>query len=258
MSKVVLHFEEFGEAHLPPLLILHGFFASNRNWRHISKQLSDSYHVYSIDLRNHGASPHDPLMDYPSMALDVKGFIEDHGLNTVDILGHSMGGKVAMWFALHHPEQLCKLIVVDIAPVSYQHSFDGLIDTLLELPLDELSNRKQADEWLRKAIEDLSFRQFLLQNLVLVDGHYQWRINLNYFKQAGLAIIEFPELDSGLRYPKPITVLAGENSKYVDKAAVFRLFPQADIQQIANSGHWPHVEAPEAFLAAVRTSLEQA
>ncbi len=258
MSKVVLHFETFGEAHLQPLLILHGFFASNRNWRHISKQLSDSYHVYSIDMRNHGASPHDPLMDYPSMALDLKGFIEDHGLTAVHLLGHSMGGKIAMWFALHNPEQLRKLVVVDIAPVSYQHSFDGLIDALIELPLEQLSNRKQADEWLSKSIEDPSFRQFLLQNLVLVNGHYQWRINLNYFKQAGPAIIAFPELDSTLSYSKPMTVLAGEKSKYVDKAAVYRLFPSADIHEIADSGHWPNVEAPELFLATVRTSLKQA
>lgn len=255
MSSVTLHFEEFGSEAQPPLIILHGFFASNRNWRHVARQLADGYHVYSLDLRNHGSSPHNPLMDYPGMALDVKAFIECRGLTAVHLLGHSMGGKIAMWFALHYPESLQKLIIADIAPVGYQHSFDPLIDALLALPLDQLSNRKQADEWLSDSIDNPVFRQFLLQNLVLENAKYRWRINLDYFKQAGPCIAGFPDVDKTLCYSGSVKFLTGEKSKFVQPDAVFSLFPKATIQAIANAGHWLHVEAPAEFLDAVRDYL---
>ncbi len=257
MQTVSLHFEEYGTDNEFPLIILHGFFASNRNWRFIAKQLSDRYHVFNVDLRNHGSSLHHELMDYPSMAHDLKAFIDAHGLAPAHILGHSMGGKVAMWFALHFPAMLQKLIVVDVAPMSYEHSFDPLIDALKALPLNQLLNRKQADEWLSPAIENAEFRQFLLQNLVLQEGSFQWRINLDYFKTAGPFIVGFPDLPESLQLKASTLFIKGEQSNYVHETQVYRFFPHAIVATIANAGHWLHVEAPEAFLTSVNDFLNE-
>ncbi|TAK60218.1 alpha/beta fold hydrolase, partial [Methylobacter sp.] len=145
METVQLAFEEFGDSNNSPLIILHGFFASSRNWRQIALRLSVRFHVYVPDMRNHGASPHHPLMDYPAMTADLLQFMDDHGLKTASLLGHSMGGKVAMWLALSAPDRVNKLVVADIAPVSYKHNFDKTIQSLKALPLAEISNRKQAE-----------------------------------------------------------------------------------------------------------------
>lgn len=154
MSAVTLAFEEFGAADAPPLIILHGFFASSRNWRNVAQQLSDNFHVYVLDMRNHGASPHNPIMDYEAMAGDVLHFMAARQIVAAAILGHSMGGKIAMWLALNHPERVTQLVVVDIAPISYQHQFDKLIGALEALPLAQISNRKQAEMLLAEAIPD--------------------------------------------------------------------------------------------------------
>ena len=176
MKKIVaLAFEEFGVADAPPLIILHGFFASSRNWRQIAKQLGSKFHVYVLDQRNHGASPHVPVMDYPSMASDLSAFLDEREIASACLVGHSMGGKVAMWFALNHPERIARLIVVDIAPVAYRHNFDDIVKTLKALPLDRIGNRKQADDFLSETITEPGFRQFLLQNLILHEGNYRWR-----------------------------------------------------------------------------------
>ena len=193
MSKAqALVFEEYGQATQPALLILHGFFASSRNWRKIARKLAENLHIYLLDMRNHGDSPHDAIMDYPSMAADIELFLDSQQLNRANILGHSMGGKAAMWLALSHPERINKLIVADIAPVSYRHSFDNLIQALKQLPLDKLTNRKQADSLLSGPIPESSFRQFLLQNLVLKEGKYSWRIDLDVFSNTADDIIAFP------------------------------------------------------------------
>jgi pimeloyl-ACP methyl ester carboxylesterase len=141
METVELAFEELGSPGNAPLIILHGFFASSRNWRQVAEKLAASFHVYVLDMRNHGASPHHPVMDYPAMAADLLQFMDVQGLTTASLLGHSMGGKVAMWFALNYPEHMEKLIVADIAPVSYQHSFDNTIRILKALPLVEIPIR---------------------------------------------------------------------------------------------------------------------
>ena len=167
MEEMKLAFEEFGDSSNKPLILLHGFFASSRNWRQIAKKLAEHYHVYVLDLRNHGLSPHADEMDYPLMAEDLKYFMDLHDLQTANILGHSMGGKVAMWFTLIYPERVQKIVIADISPVCYQHSFDSTINALRKLPLGQISNRKQADEFLAPFISELSYRQFLLQNLQL-------------------------------------------------------------------------------------------
>lgn len=251
MKDLELAFEEFGNPDNSSLIILHGFFASSRNWRQVAEKLSAKFHVYVLDMRNHGASPHNPVMDYPSMATDLLRFIENRELKTVSLLGHSMGGKIAMWFALNHPDFVDHLIVADIAPVSYTHSFDDTIQALKALPLAEISNRKQAEELLASAIPELSYRQFLLQNLPLKNGEYCWRIDLDVFYHMAPNIVAFPNTDHVEPFTGKTLFIAGADSSYVKAEDISVLFPQASISTIANAGHWLHVQQPDVFTELV-------
>ncbi len=252
-----LVFEEFGDANNPPLIILHGFFASSRNWRSVAEKLSTQFHVYVPDQRNHGGSFHNPAMDYPTMAVDLLAFIEQQGLTKVSLLGHSMGGKVAMWFALNHPDKVNKLIIADIAPVSYTHCFNSTIGALQALPLAHISNRKQADEFLAAAIPELSYRQFLLQNLVLDNGAYCWRVDLDIFYHAASAIIGFPNTETIAPFIGKVLFIAGEQSNYVKDKDMIPLFPTATLSVIAGAGHWLHVQQPTIFISHVADFLMQ-
>jgi esterase len=255
MEAVDLAFEELGNPDDAPLIILHGFFASSRNWRQVAEKLAASFHIYVLDMRNHGSSPHHPIMDYPAMAADLLLFMENRGLITASLLGHSMGGKVAMWFALNHPERMDKLIVADIAPVSYMHCFNNLIEALKAIPLHEISNRKQAELQLASAIPELGYRQFLLQNLVLKDGAYCWRIDLDIFYQMAPNIIAFPGTEQIMPFTGKTLFLAGEDSSYVKADDVTALFPDAMLSVIANAGHWLHVQQPGVFIEQVEQFL---
>jgi pimeloyl-ACP methyl ester carboxylesterase len=255
MLAVDLAFEEFGHSDNAPLIILHGFFASSRNWRQVAEKLALRYHVYVLDMRNHGVSPHHVLMDYPAMSTDLLLFMDVHKLNTVSLLGHSMGGKVAMWFALNYPERLDKLIVVDIAPISYTHCFNNLIQALKELPLHQINNRKEAELWLVEHIPEQSYRQFLLQNLILKEGSYSWRINLDTFYRMAPNIIAFPSVDSIAPYAGSALFLGGENSGYIKLEYINVLFPNALFNIIANAGHWLHVQQPIVFIEEVESYL---
>ncbi len=255
METVELAFEEFGHSDDAPLIILHGFFASSRNWRPVAEKLAASFHVYALDMRNHGASPHHPIMDYPAMAEDLLQFMDAQSLTTANLLGHSMGGKVAMWFALNYPERMDKLIVADIAPVSYKHCFNNLIQALKALPLHEISNRKQAELMLASAIPELGYRQFLLQNLVLKNGAYCWRIDLDIFDRMAPNIIAFPDAGHISAFTGKTLFLAGEDSGYVKADDVNTLFPDAKLIVIANAGHWLHVQQPSVFIEQVEQFL---
>ncbi len=254
MKSVDLAFETFGHANDCPLIILHGFLASSRNWRSIAKRLAEKHFVHVLDMRNHGVSPHAEQMDYPSMAHDIACFMDKRSLQKAHLLGHSMGGKIAMWFALHYPERVEHLMVADIAPVNYKHSFNPIIHALKQIPLDELANRKHAEQLLVEAIPDGGFRQFLLQNLVLKDGRYYWRINLDIIQQTAHHIVGFPESNSQA-YAKQALFIAGENSQYIRPETVYQKFPYAEIVEIANTGHWLYVEAPDAFCQVINNWL---
>jgi len=255
MHPVDLTFEAFGESDACPIIILHGFLASARNWRTVAKSLAETHRVYVVDMRNHGASPHAELMDYPTMAADLLQFMDGIGLEKAHLLGHSMGGKVAMWFAMHYSERVEKLIVVDIAPINYSHSFDPMLHALRKLPLENLANRKQAELPLADVIPDLGFRQFLLQNLLLRDGVYFWRINLDIIQSNAHHVVGFPQT-SITSYDAPALFVVGEHSDYVDHTAVFDKFPHAKICEIPGTGHWLYVEAPEMFCNMVSSWLE--
>lgn len=256
METVELAYEELGVGNPVPLIILHGFFASSRNWRKIAERLSAIFHVYVLDLRNHGLSPHHAIMDYPSMAADVLQFMDKHQLATAHLLGHSMGGKIAMWLALIHPYRLEKLIVADIAPKSYVHSFDNTIQALIDLPLSEIHSRKQAEILLSSSLPDLSYRQFLLQNLVLKDNHYCWRVDLAVFKQTAANIISFPDTQDLLPYKGGTIFIAGAESSYLAPQDRLNLFPDSEFKMVAGAGHWLHVQQPAIFIELVENFLQ--
>ncbi|NOT11575.1 MAG: alpha/beta fold hydrolase [Methylococcaceae bacterium] len=258
MDVMDLAFEEFGHAENPPLIILHGFLASARNWRHIAQKLAAHFHVYVVDMRNHGASPHAPLMDYPSMAIDVLEFLNQRGIKKASLMGHSMGGKIAMWFALNYPDCLDKLIVADIAPVSYSHSFNATLAALQALPLAEISNRKQAEVLLASTIPELSYRQFLLQNLVLIESHYQWRINLDIFYRMAPNIAAFPNCGHLPPCQNKTLFVAGKDSNFVKADAIYPSFPTAQLTFIPDAGHWLHVQEPAVFIEHIENFLRHA
>ena len=257
MEAIELAYEELGHQHPVPLIILHGFFASSRNWRNIAEKLSSQYHVYLLDLRNHGRSPAHEIMDYLSMTADVLQFMDTHRIFAPIVMGHSMGGKIAMWLALNYPKRLGKLVVVDIAPKSYLHSFDNTIQALIDLPLAEIQNRKQAEILLSRDIPEQHYRQFLLQNLILKEGRYCWRIRLDIFMRTAANIVAFPEIDNLVAYKGATLFVVGSDSEYVGLADTFRLFPNAKRKVIAQAGHWLHVQQPEVFTEVVENFLQR-
>lgn len=256
METVELAYDELGKNNPIPLIILHGFFASSRNWRQIAERLSALFHVYVLDLRNHGNSPHHATMDYQSMADDVLRFLDRHHIDKTHILGHSMGGKIAMWFGFNHPERIYKQVIVDIAPKAYSHNFEKLIQALRNLPLDNIQNRKQAEQLLAADIPELAYRQFLLQNLVLRDGHYQWRIDLTVFGSMAANIVAFPEMEHFLPYAGEALFIAGGDSNYLNQQDTLHLYSNATFTSIANVGHWLHVQQPEVFSEVVENFLQ--
>lgn len=256
MEAIDLAFEIFGvPTEKPPLIILHGFFASSRNWRQIAAKLAEKRQVYVPDMRNHGLSEHHPVMTYPAMAADVLRLLDQHKLDSIQLLGHSMGGKAAMWFALNYPDYLDKLVIVDIAPITYPHSFTALIAALKALPLADISNRKQAENYLAEAIPELSYRQFLLQNLILQENSYRWRVDLDIFARTADNIIGFPQTLQLRPFLGETLAIAGADSDYVQATPTKALFPNALFAEIADAGHWVHAQQPAAFLATVEGFL---
>lgn len=250
MKPVELAYHVFGDPSAPPLLILHGLFASSTNWNTLAKRFSSRFRVLTPDLRNHGASPQTEAMDYPHMTADLCTFLDAQGIARASLIGHSMGGKAAMWLALNSPQRVDKLVVVDIAPVAYSHSYAGLIRALKRLPLDRIKNRKEADHWLEERIPDARLRQFLLQNLVFREQRYHWRIYLDALLHAVSDITGFPETEEGMRFTGNTLFLSGEHSDYVKpehRRIIQSLFPNARFETIEGAGHWLYAEQPERF-----------
>ncbi len=238
-----------------PIIILHGLFGSARNWQGIARTLATSYRVITPDLRNHGQSPHAEDMSYLEMADDVVAIVDQLQCNDTIIVGHSMGGKVAMTAALMNPALFSALVVVDIAPVNYNHDFKPLINAMHSLNLQSLKNRAQAASALAKVINDIGITQLLLQNLIRTGDAFQWRINLAGI-MANLDLIrQFPDMIKNRTYSLPALFIGGAESDYLCKhphAEILQYFPVAEITTIEGSGHWPHVEKPDAFLKVIK------
>jgi len=230
------------------ILILHGLFGSKRNWQTIARRLSEQCQVFTLDLRNHGESDHSESMSYQDMADDVFQFISEQDLGDISIVGHSMGGKVAMQMALRHPERIKSLVVIDIAPVQYQHGFDDLINSLDALPLDRISSRQEADDYLKTSVQPESLRQFLLQNLYKVESGFSWRINLKAIQSCIDELMGFPADHREKQYQKSVLFLKGEKSDYIKhlyEREIFSFFPRALFITLEGAGHWLHAEDPD-------------
>jgi esterase len=247
---------EYGKG--PSLAILHGLFGSGRNWAGIAQRLAAHHRVIALDLRNHGVSPWAETMGYAEMAADVSTTLNASGHRRFALLGHSMGGKVAMVLALGRVEDVERLVVVDIAPVAYQARHLAYVRAMRALDLGAIKRRAEADARLAPAIPDAAERGFLLQNLVFDGGNARWRLNLAAIELAMADLVGFPVLPPAASYRGPALFVAGGRSDYLrpeHKAEIRRRFPVARIARIADAGHWLHAEQPQAFLDIVEPFL---
>jgi esterase len=238
----------------PPVLILHGLLGSARNWSTFAKQLAAMRRVFALDLRNHGASPWADRMSYDQMAADVRAFMAREAMPTAAVIGHSMGGKVAMRLALAHGQLVERLVVVDVAPVAYRRSFNAYLEAMRGLDLSRISRRAEADALLAEQIDDPGVRGFLLQNLVSAEAGLAWRVPLQALADNMPELVGFPEPREGERYDGPTLFVTGGRSDYVrpeHHAKIRHLFPNAQFVRIPEAGHWVHAEAPETFLEVV-------
>jgi esterase len=241
-----------------PLLVMHGLFGSLGNWSWHCRQLSKDFAVYGLDLRNHGASPHSDEMDYTHMAQDVLEFMDDHGIARAHLLGHSMGGKVAMQVALSAPQRVERLVVADIAPVTYRGEHDDIFAGLLAIDLAALQSRTEADHILAPYEPDELVRQFLLTNLMKnPEGGFHWRINLPVLQSNYERLREKPAATGP--FEGPTLFVKGALSNYITEQHrddILARFPRARTKVIMHTGHWLHAEKPETFYRIVLQFLK--
>lgn len=244
-----LHYKSFGQG--DPIVILHGLFGTLDNWQTIAKQLAEQYTVYIVDQRNHGRSPHLDEMNYHLMAEDLKTFMESQWMYKAHIVGHSMGGKTAMQFALEYPEMVDTLVVIDIAPKTYVDGHSSIFEALMSIDLNRLESRNQAEDELRKRIPDYGVRQFLLKNLTRSkSGGFIWKMNLPVLHKHYSDILQATTGD--MAFEGRTLFIRGSRSDYIlpeDEPNILSLFPNARIETVRNAGHWVHAEAPAALLA---------
>ena len=253
-----LFFKKSGEG--KPLLILHGLFGMSDNWATLSKQFSEKgFLVYLVDARNHGRSPHSDEFDFPSMSNDMIELMNDEKISTSSIIGHSMGGKTAMWMACEHPERISKLVVADIAPRYYEPHHQSVLAAIHAVDLDQLTSRKEAENSLRESLRDEGTIQFLLKNLYWNEKEkLDWRFNLRGIEKNISKIgIALPEQ---FRFDGETLFLRGEKSGYItdaDKLDIEKHFPAAKIKTVPGAGHWIHAENPIGFMDAVLPFLRE-
>jgi pimeloyl-ACP methyl ester carboxylesterase len=248
---------ELGEGGVP-LVILHGLFGMSDNWLSLGRRWAESRKVILLDLRNHGLSPASSEWTYKAMASDVIEYLEDHKLNGVHLLGHSMGGKTAMCLASERPELLNTLTVVDIGPKQYPVHHRSIVDALLSVPVKELTQRQEVEEVLSRSIKEIGIRQFLMKSLHrLKDDGFEWRFNLEVIERELENVGESLPLDQG--FDGPSLFVRGEKSSYIldeDLIAIHRQFPMMKFKGIHGAGHWVHAEKPEELFIAVSNFME--
>ncbi|WP_417656754.1 alpha/beta fold hydrolase [Pseudidiomarina aestuarii] len=254
-ATTLLNYERFGSG--APVVLIHGLFGDLDNLKRLGRELESNFELIAIDVRNHGDSFHSDTMSYEAMADDLATLLDDLNIDRTHIVGHSMGGKVAMEFALRHPQRVISLVAADVAPVAYDPKHRHILDALEQLDLTQVENRKDADKLLQKAIDTHGVRQFLLKNLKHADHGYEWRLNLpalddNYAAISG-AVCEG-------QFDGPILFIKGGDSDYLKpehESAIRDRFTQVDVKIIEGTSHWLHAEKPRIFNRLVREFLEQ-
>ena len=262
-----LFYRKIGEGQ--PMIIIHGLFGQSDNWNWFGKQFAENgFEVYLVDARNHGLSPHSDIWNYQVMSDDILELINSFDLcknEGIILLGHSMGGKIAMEFALQHPEFLSKLIIVDIAPKYYPPHHQDVLSGLNAVDLYAIKTRNEAETVLSKYISDAGTKQFLLKNLywkenneeALVTGHFEWRFNLKVIEKNIDSISQ--GIKSDVNCPTTTLFIKGEKSNYItdeDLQTIQKMFPNSSVSVIADAGHWVHVEKPKEFLKNVLEFLK--
>jgi len=251
-----LNYKKYGESG-PNLIILHGLFGMLDNWHSLAVRFGNEFQTWTIDQRNHGKSPHSEYINYNILAADLLDFCDQHFIKQPIILGHSMGGKAAMQFAMNYPEVISKLIVVDIAPKKYpENGHDVIIEALNALDLKSIKSRKDADEALKAKIPEEGVRQFLLKNLTREGDNYILKMNLpslshNYDKLSENIVVR-------MTFEKDSLFIRGAKSKYIldpDIPEILKAFPKAQFVTIPGAGHWVHAEAPDLFYDSVMKFL---
>lgn len=249
-----LFYREYGQGQ--PMIILHGLMGSSDNWLPQAKMLGEHYHVWVVDQRNHGQSPHSTEFNYHVLSNDILDFIQEHGIEKPVIIGHSMGGKAAMNFALAHPDKLEKLIIVDIAPKAYDVRHDHIVEGLKTVPIDSVQSRQEANDALAPHISSEAVRQFLLKNLMRKpEGGFGWRINLPVIDQS-LEMISGGLVNDGV-FEKKTLFIRGSKSDYIlddDREAMKKIFPNSTLVTM-ETGHWVQAEKPEEFVQVVLSFL---
>ncbi len=250
-----LSFRKYGQG--PPLLILHGLFGSADNWHSLAKRWGQSYTVYALDLRNHGSSPHESAMDYLEMVHDLTQFCHQEDLKQVNIVGHSLGGRVAMLFASMHPQIINSLSIIDIGMKPVKGSHEPILNVLRTLDMAVFSDRGLLNSELNKSIESVPIRQLLQKNtLRSVDGSLGWKFNHE-------ALLDhYEDLTAPLELDDPfigsVLFLRGEYSDYLDEQLspeILRYFPLARLETIPGAGHWVHADQPELVYKAITNFL---
>jgi pimeloyl-ACP methyl ester carboxylesterase len=252
-----LFYKHYGEEG-PPLLILHGLLGASGNWHTLSRTtFRTTAEVYALDQRNHGRSPHTDRMDYPAMAADVRAFMEQHNLESPTLLGHSMGGKTAMQAAFSHPDQVERLIVVDMAPKAYPPRHEELLAALDRIDPATFDDREAIDDALAEDVPSRPVRQFLLKNLEYDGERYTWGMNLDAIQA------HYDDINAALprdaRFEGPTLIVRGGRSDYVADEDLPRMreqFPNSRVVTIDEAGHWVHADASSAFADAVMEFLQ--
>lgn len=243
-----LHYREYGDGQRP-IVLLHGLFGSSANWGSVARQLSERYRVLVPDLRNHGQSPHHDDVSYAAMAQDLVGLFDSLQLSSPLLVGHSMGGKLAMQMALGYPERVSGIAVVDMAPIAYRHNFEQIFRGFDTVDLEGLSSRSEADAQMARHVLDPGVRAFLLQNLgKTASGHWGWRLNLPALRAHQHQITGF--LPPAAGYRGASWFIHGSRSDYVlpeYEREIFRLFPRARLCTVQDAGHWVYAEQPQGF-----------
>lgn len=255
----------------PPLIIIHGLYGSSDNWLSIGKALSERHTVFLIDQRNHGQSPHSEVHDYPSMRDDLEEFMDRHALPKATLIGHSMGGKTAMFFAESSPERVEALVVIDISPVPYGQ--DGrssqvmvhkrIMEGMIAVDFSRVNSREDAEQQLDRAIDSPRIRSFILKNMKrTADRGFQWKLNIRTLYENHAKVLE--GLDPG-KYRGgeeiagfPVLFIRGQKSDYItddDILDIQQIFPMARVTTIPNAGHWLHVEQPALLIKTIRYFL---
>lgn len=244
-----LNYKKLGSGQ--PVIILHGLFGMLDNWQSIGRELSKDYEVWLVDQRNHGHSPHADTHTYPEMAEDLRKFIDDHGIVKPVVVGHSMGGKTALYAAQLFPDKLAGVVSVDMGAKEYPIHHDSIIDALKVVPVETIESRAEAEEHMKTEIAEFGVRQFLLKNLNRKsDGTYTWRFNLPVLEAS------LPEIVAALpdvSVDVPVLFLYGTKSNYVrptDKDDLQKLFPNSTFESV-DAGHWLHAEQPEITISAI-------